>query len=138
MEMPPKPRHGVPALPDDPTALSDNALMSTFFAVQAWADYQSVQFAAAEVTEEWAEEDLAKHKALSAVVNAGEKTVTAAKAKAYEDPEYITVLEARKASYSYRKMVESIYKNTERKSAALSREITRRVGRNDRETRGNR
>lgn len=112
--------------------------MSTFYATQAWADYQSVQFAAAEVTEEWAEEDLAKHKALSAVVNAGEKTVTAAKAKAYEDPEYIKVLEARKSAYSYRKMIEAIFKNTERKSAALSREITRRVGRNDRETRGNR
>ena len=97
-----------------------------------------MQLAAAMVSEKYAEEDLAKYKALAAVAHASEKTATMAKAKAYEDPEYEDAIEAEKAAYAYRKMVEAIYNNTERKAAVLSREITRRVGRNDRESRGNR
>ena len=136
--LPEKPRHAVPALPEDPTALSDSELMSQFSATQAWAEFQSVQLAAAMVSEKFAEEALAKHRAIAAVANKTEKTVTAAKARAYEDPEFEAAIEAEIKAYSYRKMIESIYNNTERKAAVLSREITRRVGRNDRESRGNR
>lgn len=97
-----------------------------------------MQLAAATVSEKYAEEALAKHRALSAVANKTEKTVTAAKARAYEDPEFEAAIEAENKAYSYRKIIEAIYNNTERKAAVLSREITRRVGRNDRESRGNR
>lgn len=97
-----------------------------------------MQLAAATVSEKSAEEALAKYRALSAVANKSEKTVTAAKARAYEDPEFEAALAEEIRAYSYRKIIEAIYNNTERKAAVLSREITRRVGRNDREKRGNR
>lgn len=141
MEMPAKPRHAVPELPEDPTALSDSALMSQFSATMAWAEYQSVQLAAAMVSERYAEEALGKYRAIATVMHADEDakmTATVAKAKALQDPAYLEANEKMHQAYSYRKMVEAIYNNTERKAAVLSREITRRVGRHDRENRSNR
>jgi hypothetical protein len=136
--LPPKPQFVNPALPEDVTDLSDSELMMMFKKVNDWAEYQGVQLAAAAVSEKFADDDLSKYRALSAMANKDEKTVTAAKAKAYVEDEFQTVFNRQHEAYSYRKIMESIYDNTERRSAFLSREITRRIGRNDREGRGQR
>lgn len=93
--------------------------------------------AAAQVDEKYADASLDKIKALSAVANMAEKTVTAAKARAYEDQAFIEAQEAVHAAYAFRKLTESIYTATDNKAALLSRELTRRVNRNDRDSRAN-
>lgn len=90
------------------------------------------------VSERFAEESLGKYRAIATVTSAesDEKmTATVAKARAYKDPEFLAATEEMNRAYSYRKIIEAIYNNTERKSILLSRELTRRIGRNDREGR---
>lgn len=133
--LPDKPGSGVPALPDDPTDLSDSALMTLMARMTEWTTYMGVRLAAAEVDESSAAELLDRFKALSAVRNNGEKTVTAAKAKAYEDPEFLAAKKNHGDAYAYRKMLSALYDATDRKGLLLSREVTRRVGREPRENR---
>jgi hypothetical protein len=64
--------------------------------------------------------------------------VTQAKAMAHEDPEYIAAQEAKTAAYAYRKMVQALHASAELRNTLLSRELTRRVGRGDREARAGR
>jgi hypothetical protein len=136
--LPPKPQGDVPELPEDPTELSDGALMSLFARTTSWVEYTGARLAAAEVDEKSSVDTLEAHKALSAVRNSNQKTVTAAKAMAYEDPEYVAAQEAKTAAYAYRKMLQAIYDSADRKNTLLSRELTRRVGRGDREARAGR
>lgn len=91
--------------------------------------------AAAQVDEKFADATLERIKALSAVANKTEKTVTAAKARVYEDEEFVEAQEAYHTAYAFRKLVEAMYNNTDRKAALVSRELTRRVGRSDRDNR---
>jgi hypothetical protein len=136
--LPPKPEGDVPALPEDPTELADGELMSLFARMTSWVEYTGARLAAAEVDEKSCVDTLEAHKALSAVRNSNQKTVTAAKAKAYEDPEYVAAQEAKTAAYAYRKMLQAVYDSADRKNTLLSRELTRRVGRGDREARAGR
>lgn len=136
--LPTRPQGNVPALPDDPTELHDSALMSLFSSLTEWVGYMGTQLAAAEVDERSSSDALEQHKALSAVRNASEKTVTAAKARAYEDPAFVEAQEAYRERHAYRKLLEGLYKATEAKSTLLSRELTRRVGREPREGRAGR
>jgi hypothetical protein len=136
--LPSKPEDDAPELPADPTELGDGELMSLFARTTAWVEYTGSRLAAAEVDEKSCADTLEQHKALSAVRNASQKTVTAAKAMAYEDPEYIEAQEAKTAAYAYRKMVQALHQSAELRNTLLSRELTRRVGRGDREARASR
>jgi hypothetical protein len=69
------------------------------------------------------------------VANKTEKTVTAAKAKAYEDEDFLAAQEEAHTTYAYRKMIHMMYDATDRKTQVLSRELTRRVNRSDRDGR---
>lgn len=134
IEMPRKPVFDVPELPDDPTDLSDSQLMALFSKMNRWAEYMAAQMAAAEVDERYAENILDKRKALG-MIGLSEKTVTAAKAKQFEDSDYLDAYEEVQRAYAFRKMVQMLYNNTERKASVISRELTRRVGREPRENR---
>lgn len=135
IDVPVRPRIDVPDLPEDITSESDADLMSLFVRLSRWSEYMGTQLAVAQVDEKYADATLEKMRALSAVANKTEKTVTAAKARAYEDDEFVGAQDAYHAAYAYRKMIEAVYNNTERKSSLVSRELTRRVGRNDRDNR---
>lgn len=136
--LPPKPAGRLPGLPDDVTELDDSALMSLFSKLSAWTDHLGTQLAAAEVDERSADELVDQLRAQNAVNAKTEKTVTAAKAKAYEDPKFLEAKQEAQAAYAYRKLIESVFTATERKTALISRELTRRVGRGDRENRNSR
>lgn len=133
--LPPKPEHDVPELPDDLTELDDSALMILFRELTEWTVYMGAKLAAAEVDEKYAAASLDKMKALTAAANPGEKAQWKAKAKAYEDKDYVAAEERHHVAYAYRKMLNSVYDATNAKSTLISRELTRRVGRNDRENR---
>jgi hypothetical protein len=136
--LPPRPEGDVPELPEDPTELSDGALMSLFTRMSSWVEYTGGRLAAAEVDEKSCADTLERHKALSAVKNASEKTVTAAKARAFEDPEYVKAQEDKQTAFAYRRMLQTIYDSADRRATLLSRELTRRVGRSDRDSRASR
>jgi hypothetical protein len=136
--LPEKPEGDAPELPEDPTALSDSELMSLFAQTTAWVEYTGSRLAAAEVDEKSCADTLERYKALSAVKNNGEKTVTAAKAKVYEDDEYLEAEEAKRQAFAYRRMLSALHNSAELRNTLLSRELTRRVGRGDRENRAGR
>lgn len=92
----------------------------------------------AQVDEKYAEERLKKIEAFAQIANKAEKNVTAAKAMAYEDEAYVEAKDGVQQAYAYRKLVESLYNSVDRNSALVSRELTRRVGRNDRDSRASR
>ena len=135
LDVPIRPRDDAPDLPEDITEESDSSLMSLFVRLTRWSEYAATQLAVAQVDEKFADATLDRMRALSAVANKAEKTVTAAKARAYEDAEYLEAQEAYHSAYAFRKLVEAVYNNTDRKAALISRELTRRVGRNDRDNR---
>ncbi|MFD6934604.1 hypothetical protein ACFWAP_00415 [Streptomyces goshikiensis] len=85
-----------------------------------------------------AEASLERCKALAAVKAKNEKSVTAQKAAAASDEDVVEADEEYRGAYAIRKLTEAIYNGADRKSAVVSRELTRRIGRNDREGRANR
>jgi hypothetical protein len=101
-------------------------------------EYTGSRLAAAEVDEKSYADTLERYKALSAVKNNGEKTVTAAKAKVYEDDEYLKAEEDKRQAFAYRRMLSALHNSAELRNTLLSRELTRRVGRGDRENRAGR
>jgi len=127
-----------PPLPDDPTDLGDSELMSLFVTLTKWAEFLSTQLAMAEVDERYADEYLERFKAIKTLSNANEKTVTLMKAKAWEDPEFQEAHDNSMKAYAYRKLIKVKFENAERNSSMLSRELTRRVARHDREERADR
>lgn len=127
--LPTRPRYDAPDPPEDLTELSDAALMRLFARVTRWSEYLSAQVAAAEIDERYADARVDKIKALKSLEYKGEKTVTAAKAYAYTDDDYLAASEEQQRAYAFRKLISAVYDNSERTSALLSRELTRRVNR---------
>lgn len=132
--VPRRPRDDFPALPEDPTELSDSELMTLFTTLTKWSEYLSAQKVMAEVDERYAEAALDKTKLIKGYDfrNKTDKTLAAA------DQEYWEALEAYQQRMSYRKVIEMTYDNAERNSALLSRELTRRVNRTARDGRSDR
>lgn len=62
-----------------------------------------------------------------ALLDGGAKDVTRTKAKAYESQDYLEAEEKYHEAMAYRKLIDVLYRNAERWSALLSRELTRRV-----------
>jgi len=135
ISLPTRPRHVVPELPDDLTEEPDAALMRLFTRTTRWSEYLSAQVAAAEIDERYADAAVEKIKALKSLENKGEKTVSAAKAHAYTDDDYLDALDEQQRAYAFRKLITAVYDNSERTAALLSRELTRRVNRDTRERR---
>ncbi len=100
--------------------------------------YQATHLSVAEVEEEFFEADVKKREAISTAANSGEKTVAAAKAKVHEDPDYVEAKQHHLEAYAHVKILRAVMESTERKNTLVSRELTRRVGRDPREGRNNR
>jgi hypothetical protein len=136
--IPDKPASTLPDLPEDITVMGDAELMTLYSEMVMWVNYIGTQLAAATVDEEAAKSHLEKLRAIGAVKNKTEKTVTAAKARVYEDDEFNAASTAHLTAYAYRKLLESRHNAADRNSQVLSRELTRRTARSDRENRNSR
>lgn len=145
--LPPKPDES-PTLPEDLTELSDAELMKLFSKWTQWQNYMSAQLALAEVDEQYAKSCVAKYEALSLIseraslhsnseVKAAEKAnaTTYLKALAYTDSAFTEAKDEVNVTYAYRKLIEIKHTESDKNTALISRELTRRVGRNDREGR---
>jgi len=138
IDLPARPDETIPALPSDPTDLDDSQLMKLFTSLTGWLAYTGARLASAEVDEKYADAvlDLIEKRIL--VENAGAKRVADAKAKFQEDEGYVKAREAATHAFAYRKMLSSVYNATDGKNKLITRELTRRVGREPREERANR
>jgi hypothetical protein len=123
-----------PDVPRDLTEEPDRALMNLFQAIQRWVKYLALQLAAAEVDESCTERALTRIEALKGY----DFRKVDAKTRAYTDQEYLTAKDDQEAAYGYRKMIAALYANVDRDSFHLSRELTRRSARADRDHRAER
>lgn len=135
--LPRRPEDDFPELPEDPTELGDSELMRLFVQLTKWSEYLGAQLAVAEVDERYADASLEQVKAVKSLGSTS-KTVSGAKAAAMADPDYQAAQQDYNERHAYRKLVHVSFINAERNSALLSRELTRRVNRTEREGRSDR
>lgn len=101
--------------------------MEMFAQYTEWANFLSTRVAIAEVDEAQAEAVL--QLALDhAMVVSDYGTVTVAKASRSLDSAVIELREKAAVAKAYRKLTTSFFENVERKSAVISRELSRRLG----------
>lgn len=101
----------------------------------SWTGYSGGELARAVVEEKDAERKLKRVEDLYTIKHKTEKTVAATKAMVASEPEYQEAEDVVAACFAYRRLVESVYADCERKAAAASRELSRRISRGDSETR---
>jgi hypothetical protein len=131
------PRYEIPEIPDDVTIVSDDRLMQIFFRFVAWQNFAATEFAAAEVEEERADRLVRRMEAEYMVLNwgAAKDKVTLARAQQATDPKIDAAKQVQLNAYATRKMRQVVYENCAASAAALSRELTRRLGRDPMERR---
>ena len=131
-----QPEYELPDLPRDLTRLSDPSLMILFSEFTSWLNYAAVRFAEAEVDEERAEATL-KYVEATYLVSSQPKmgAVTVAKAGGLIDPAVQTARDRVLDAYALRKMTSVMYGNCERCVNLISRELSRRIGRDGPERR---
>src|SRR5581483_2901914 len=120
-----------PEVPRDLTELRDRELMNLFQATGRWLRYLTLQLAAAEVDESYAERALTRIEALKGY----DFRKVDAKARAHADHEFLAAKDAQVAAYGYKKVLAALVSNVDRDSFHLSREISRRSARSDRDRR---
>lgn len=125
----------VPELPADLGEKSDTVLMMLYNEFTTWTGYSGGELARAVVEEKRAERRLKRVEDLYTIQYKSEKTVAATKARVAMEPEYQAAEDEVDSCFAYRKLVESIYTDCERKAAAASRELSRRISRRGAEDR---
>jgi hypothetical protein len=113
--------------------------MQLFSEYVAWQNYAATELATAEVEEERAEAAVRRLTAEGLVLNMDPKAkVTEVRAAIDNSPEMQTAKDRVLDTYAKRKMTAVIYANCERVVNLLSRELTRRVGREPTDRRNDR
>jgi hypothetical protein len=135
LDLPDRPNVAIPLLPPDPTELDDSALMSLFSVLTGWLIYTGARLAASEVDEKFAVERLDLIEKRILIENSGAKRVSDAKAMFQASEDYVAAKAKVMQTYAFRKMLGCIYSATDEKNKLISRELTRRVGRDPREQR---
>ncbi len=131
----PRPDYDVPELPWDITETSDALLMEHFSKQLAWQNFFATQVAQAEVDEAEAEAHL---KTQEAIVMLNGKKVTEARAERDVDSNVVAARNEYLVSRAKRKMLQVTMENRERCANLISRELTRRVGREGNQRRSDR
>jgi hypothetical protein len=127
-----RPDATVPTLPLNLADIGDPDLMTQFATYVAWQNFISVRFTEAEIHEATAETELkvALAEALvSSWTGAKEDRVAVARAERELDPTVRKLQDTYDTARAHRKMLGTLATNMERAAALLSRELTRRVGR---------
>lgn len=125
-----QPEYDPPDLPRDLTVTSDQKLMTMFSEYVAWQNYAATKLAECEVEEERAEAEVRKILAEGFVLNVGGSAKVTETRAAIENSEEMQRAKDRVIdAYAARKMIAVVYANCERVVNLLSRELTRRVGR---------
>lgn len=124
----PEPDIDIPEVPWDITSISDTELMQHFSKQISWQNHLAVQVALAENAEAEDEAHLKTLEAL-AMLNSPSSKVTTARLERDADREVQNAREALRVSKARRKLLVTMMENRERAANLISRELTRRVGR---------
>lgn len=138
LELPGKPEDSVPRLPRDITDVTDSQLMELLSRYTQHSSYLGIVVAQAEIDETEAENNMETLGAQIMVANWGGTSadrVTLSKAHRETDESYLAARSAYAEARAYRKLVGRLYDNVDGEKATVSREITRRVGREPAERR---
>ena len=133
-----QPEYEIPDLPRDLTIVSDQKLMTLFSEYVTWQNYAATKLAEAEIEETKADAAVRYVEATAMAQAQPSAKVTQTKAKMTAVPEIAKARDRAIDAYATRKMVAVIYANCDRCVALISRELTRRVGREGPERRQNR
>lgn len=127
--LPEKPKYEMPRLPRRITEETDDALMELFVGLTRWTDHYAGEAAKAEVEERSAESGLKKAEAV-AFLAAGSNSY---KARAERDlnPDVCEWRDSVDLAHAKRKLIGVMRDAAERDAALVSRELTRRLGRQD-------
>jgi hypothetical protein len=132
----PKPEYVLPDLPRDISTISDGDLMQAFTDFVGWQNYAAAMLVTCEVTEHEADNKLKFIEAQKMMMNWGSKdSVTKIKGGITQDPEVERARNEALQAYAERKYTKMIYENCERSAQLLSRELSRRIGRDGTERR---
>lgn len=107
--------------------------MNQFYDCGRWLDYINTQLALAQTEAESAEKRMGRLEAVS-VVGSSEK-ITRARVEAKQEQDYMEAEDDRDMKNARRRFLRVLYENVDRQHSDLSREITRRTGRHERESR---
>lgn len=132
------PSVAIPDLPLDITVLSDSRLMSLFAEMTAWTNYCATNLARAEVEETRADADLRYEEAVAFSRARPDAKVTTVRAHAALIEPVGKARQRVTEAYAARKLAAVMYNNCDRIVNLLSRELTRRVGREPVERRNQR
>lgn len=133
----PRPRGDFPDLVRsgvDLTMLADDALMEELRNLTAWIDHTAGQLALQEVDERFAESwyDHTYSRVLSDTMagkTKNEASVTLCKAETTSSSQVMEARSNRDVIYARRKLMQTVVANLERDAFAISRELSRRIGR---------
>lgn len=127
-----RPDDPVPALPKDLADIDDGQLMTLFSLYVAWQNYIAVRHTEAEIAEAEAQTRLTVDQATAMVkswTGTKEDRVAVAKAERELHPEVREQQDRYNTARAHRKMLGTLAENMERAAQVISRELTRRVGR---------
>lgn len=128
ISIPAAPEYKMPRLPVDITNVVDGELMSLFGEVNSWLEFIEVQFAVSQIDEKHSESLLEELQATIQIENKTERTVSAMKARVFEDLEFLKQRDKTHKAYAYRKIMETVYNRLDRQRFIISRELSRRQG----------
>lgn len=145
LTLPTKPRYkgvdGPPKLPLRLAELDDPELMRLFVALTRWTDYIGGQVALAEIDVREIEAVLTQAEATVLISNwtgAKEDRVAIARAERDVDETVVDFRTKLDVAVAYKKLMGTVYDSAERDAAVVSRELTRRVGREPHDRRADR
>lgn len=134
---PEQPIGEMPRVPVDLTGLDDSELMRLFRKVTGWQNFLVTQLAFAEVDERDAAKRLERIEG-KARSEAEGNNVTEKKAASLSSPDLQRASQLHQGVYAYRKVVQSLVSASEADAFLCSRELSRRLGRNDTDSRSSR
>lgn len=97
----------------------------------SWTGYAGYVVAQSEIDERKAERYLQRVADRYSIVHKKEKTVAATKALVQQEPEYLDAEDALDVAYATSKLTKSVYTHLEKCANTVSRELSRRIARND-------
>lgn len=137
--LPDRPTEALPDLPHNLDDLCDADLMEHYREFVAWVSFAKAELVKAEIDEERTAHEckIVESQTLIGQWSADAKgdRVTLAKARRDVDPQVLKYQEAHLKARAYRKLAEAMFDRCERGAQLLSRELSRRVGSGQRESR---
>lgn len=127
-----RPEFDIPSVPLDLTMIDDDTLMELFAKAVAWQNFAASLSVESEVREADAEQSLATYEAAVMIrtwTGAKEDRVTISRAQRDADPTVQAAQTTLGTIKAARKRAQTVRDNAERIASLLSRELTRRVGR---------